>query len=214
MAELAPSEKPRTKWWRRLLLVIAVGPLAATLLTSIILHFFSGVFGLQKDNAMLAVLGALWGLTTGILRRSLVCSLIGLHWGAIVGAAYAYAVHYIFSHISTFDSWPLQQQWLMIVSLHAGVSLGGGLNVTRTAPLRTILLGACSGLALSALAVIGYWIEFNQIDFVQWINKLPLELGSFIFNFIPLTAGLYLFFWLIADVLPRRELARDKKSHA
>lgn len=177
----------RGKWWWRLLLVISVGP--GAIMTAGTLSALPVINSIRVEYWMIAVhifYFALWGLTAGVLQRSLLKALIGLSFGAFVGA---FTAKFFLSPMGRAGI----SHSLTVAS--AGLLLGSALAFRKTMPVSSCAFGALAGM-----------ISFGSIELISWLFPYD-SLTVVCLRHVP---GLYLFFWLIADVLPRREAAREK----
>ncbi len=172
------AHQPRG-WIRRIVLILALGPLPVAVL-AISNHFIPGLIFLNDDQSAVSICGglaALWGLSAGVLRRSLLRAIIGLNVGALMGGAFGSCT---ISFRSTF----------MLVSCLAasGALLGVALNLRRRDLLKSLLKGAYSG----ALA-------FGFIGFAAWgVTELfdSNLLGWTVMSLVPFGLGLWIFFRL------------------
>ena len=89
-----------------------------------------------------------------------------------------------------------------------GAILGAVLNVRKTRLLLTFLEGAVAGcIGIGAIAAV----SLLQKPLIQSLPYAPRRwLFIPLISVLPLCIGLYFFLWLIVDVLPRREAARER----
>lgn len=196
--------EPQRKWWRRILLVIAVGPGAITIVDTLDRQFLSHeIPEAERFMAYFAMLGALWGFTGGMLRAELSKIIIGINVGAFSGGLYVYIRDQLFQP----DAFDMHRNIMHIILVATwGAILGAGLNANRQAFVRSFGGGLLSGFCgFGFMALILATQHFLNIPSF----RLPLWLGIFRATLLP-SSGLFVFFWLIADVLPRREAARER----
>ena len=171
------------KWWRRLLLVIAVGPGAVGLLYIVVDNYPH-----IDESVVFSVSLALWGLTGGILQRSLYRSLLGLNLGAALGYTLNLATRGIFE-----PGWPYA---FIIDLIVTGMFLGAILHSRRVGVLNSIVGGAVAGVA-------GFGFMGGMFLVPIWI-RIDTDLLNIVFYNSVLICGLGIFYWLLIDYFPRR----------
>ena len=136
-------------------------------------------------TAICAFIGSLWGLTIGVLRRSLGSALLGLNTGAILGFGYGR----IIEHRS-----PGFPEFFLILSMSL---LGMAVYARRKTFFHSLIFGGLAGLMSGYVMVVFALIaKFFLIEFRG-------ELGFIIILCVfPWTAGLTLFSWLLVDMFP------------
>lgn len=171
-----------TRTVRRALLVLCIGPLPVGLFV-----FFDQYLGWFHANydarywVAIASLFGLWGLTAGILQKSLARATLGLNVGALKG--------FWVSTLVAAGSW-----WSLAAVVATGVALGMVMKARREDWMRSLLKGAAmGGLSFGAMVVALATVLFlgsqNLVTFVCLV-------------FLPFTIGPALFLHWTADAAP------------
>ena len=167
--------------WKRVLLVLLLGPLPAGCVVGIS-SFAAGSSAdpLEYAPVAAAALGSLWGLTVGILRKSLLKAMIGLNVGAFIG----------FTWTRFADKYGHHSDALVVVSLiFAGAIFGAALTLDLKKIFSSLLGGAAAGA-----------IAFAAMGISAWVVTLILRpdiFGWTVMCLIPFGSGVALFVWLI-----------------
>ena len=138
-----------------------------------------------QEELYAIVLGGLWGLTPGLLRKSLRRAMVGLTTGALVG------------HLlrPIFQVWFMEGSIAVLLAMECAV-----LNYSSNDRIKSCIQGALAGVA-----------AFFAFKFIAIGQYIFFRSGEGYLSFIlPLTGSLYLFFWLIADYFPHREFEQRK----
>ena len=176
-----PFEFPERLCIERVFLLVMLGP--AVVYSTFKLKECPGID--FDDTAACAVIGAIWGLAFGILRQSLLRSILGLNIGAALGTALARFV--IENRANDLMS--------VIALAFAGSALGAAMNARWKTFSDSAMQGAISGFASFGLMGSLFFI------FLCAIEKLPRLPGIAVDSLVgvALMAGLGLFLWLIVD---------------
>jgi len=173
------------KWLWRLLVILAVGALPATALV-VLDEYHHGIDAIPAC----IFFGALWGVTLGVLRRSLGSSILGLNVGGLLGFGFGKYMEYT---DGTARDPIANALFLFLLSI-----LGTVLYSTRRNLIRSMLHGGIAGFAAGAVILAGFWLVVGT---QHLIKSVPILIA--ILCVLPLTAGLAIFVWLLLDVFPR-----------
>lgn len=178
---------------KRALLVMAIGPLPAGIFVMLCIY---NILSFEYFRGYFIVLGGLWGLTAGILRRSLLRALIGLNLGA--GLAFTWCKYN--------DN--LNSSFGILTLALTGAVLGSALSVQRDRPFKTSCVGSFFGaVALGALGCIALLVAHVAVAL-----RLHKWAGLIVVIVIPLTTGAALFLWLLVDVAEHTDGPKMNKS--
>jgi len=175
---------PGIRGWRRALIVLLLGPLPVA-----VLAYLSKKYQMRIEDdpgAVTAAFGAMWGLTAGVLRKSLLRAFLGLNLGAALGLSFA--------TVATRDG----DAWLVALLLVVhGAVLCMCLNYSSAYRALSLLQGLLAGAA--AFGVMGVTAVI--------VTKIlrPDLLGWTMMSIVPFGSGMYLYLRLIAgkpDALP------------
>jgi hypothetical protein len=175
--------------WRRMAIVLLLGPLPVGVLA----YCAESLHVPLKDNpaAITAAFGAMWGLTAGVLRKSLLRAFIGLNLGAALGLSFAALAN------------PKESTAAAALLLVAhGAVLCACLNFERAKTLPSLLRGFFVGaMSFGVLGITGVAVT----KFFR-----PNALGWTVMSIVPFGLGMYLYLLLIAgksDALPKSTAA-------
>lgn len=168
-----------SSWWWKVLVVLLIGPLPVAAFAVIVESQGPSDMGPeQRLSSICMFAGALWGLTGGLLCKSLLRSLIGLNLGAVLGRAW-------YQNYGDVDNVP----FALVTLTATGALLGIGLILRRENFWRSLLRGALAGgISLGVLGVL-VWIVTKLFE--------PNLLGWPVMCVVPFSTGLGLFVWLI-----------------
>jgi hypothetical protein len=175
------SELPALIRYERQFLLVMLGP--AVVFSTLMLRECPSID--FDDTAVFALIGAIWGLATGILRQSLLRAVLGLNIGAALGTAGSrvvieFGANDIFSTVT--------------LALAGGV-LGAAMNARWKTFSDTAMQGAISGFAsFGLMGALLFTFTFAVDHFRCAPGILAIGLVA-----IALMAGLGLFLWLIID---------------
>ena len=184
-ASTQPAKPPARPWARRLLLVFVLGPLPISALVVCVHSIPALESALQGKEALPPIcggFGALWGRSAGILRRSLLRSLIGLNLGALVGGAFGLL-------ISEPGSRNISQVILLLAT--AGAILGMAMNARLGNLIESLAWGAFAGAMAFGAMALSVWLVTKVFD--------PNLLGWTVMCLVPFGLGLWLFFLLVGQ---------------
>lgn len=178
--------------WRRVAIVLLLGPLPVGVLALLSEKF--GVKFTGGEVAIPAAFGATWGLTAGVLRKSLLRAFVGLNVGAALGYSFG-----------TMVVLKANQQWTMagLLILH-GVILSAIINASRKSFFTSVARGAFAGAA--SFGAIG-GAALLVMEFLR-----PNAIGWTVMAMVPFGLGMYLYLRLIAakpDALPSEAAAGE-----
>jgi len=165
----------------RVFLLVMLGP--AAVFSTLMLKQCPGID--FDDTTACAVIGAIWGLAFGVLRQSLLRTILGLNIGAALGNALA---HFVIENGAN--------DLMCVIALAlAGSAMGAAMNARWKTFSDSAMQGAISGFASFGLMGSLFFVFLCAIEKYQRVSEIiPISLVG-----IALMAGLGLFLWLIVD---------------
>ena len=167
---------------KRTLAAILVGALPIALLALATRYFLKTDGEPNKDLLLGAAigLGALWGFSAGIFRRSLLRSIVGLNVGALCAFAW-------FKYNDPFAN---KTGWYVVSSMAlAGGLTGAAINFSKTDVLPSLVRGFLAGVV--AFVAMGGAMTFVQENFIANL------LGWTVMCMVPFGGGMAIFLALL-----------------
>ncbi len=163
------------KKWRLPAVVLLVGPLPVAGLAYI--TTIRDIAMPDDARIVCATFAAIWGLTAGIMRKSLLRAIIGLNLGAALGLFFG-------AFFTIFD-----RNFTIFLLCVCGAVMGCGLSMKRSDLLKSSGRGVLAGgLAFLVMGILIWFVVANfSPDLLGWTLMCLLPFGS----------GLWIFLYLL-----------------
>ena len=145
-----------------------------------------------NDAVVCAFFASLWGITVGVMRKSLGSALCGLNTGAVLGYSFG---AFTKGRTGTF----IRDTEAVALCLLCAALLGMAININREGFFKSAILGGLADVVSETVMYASVVVVFFIGDYIHldWLF-IPL------ICIVPWTAGLGVFVWLLVDVLPKK----------
>ena len=174
------------KWLWRIPIIIAIGTLPVSIL------FVLGIYYVDLGPyhpVVCAFFASLWGITVGVMRKSLGSALCGLNAGVVLG--------YSFGALIGVPG--MSDAMAIAFCLLCAALLGMALHINRERFFKSVILGGLAGAAAGTVMCA----SLKVIGFIEYYNDSAWLIIPLI-CIVPWTAFLGVFVWLLVDVLPKK----------